>query len=120
MISGILAVGCAGDSSAQLRITVRNNGALGVAAGVPVAVYGTLMGGTEELIGVTNTTRFLLPGQAEMVMIDWLPSGGWTAGTFSVRAVVDSDGMGGSTYNECNEDNNESVSADDLLGCGLV
>lgn len=120
IISEILAVGCAADSAAQLRITVRNNGALGVAAGVPVAVYATLMDGTEEFVGVTNTTRFLLPGQAETVTINWLPSEGWTTGTFSVRAVVDSDGMGGSTYNECDEDNNESTSADDLLGCGLV
>ena len=33
--------------------------------------------------------------------------------------VVDDDGMGGATYNECDETNNEGMSAERLSGCGL-
>ncbi|MEM7604167.1 MAG: CARDB domain-containing protein [Myxococcota bacterium] len=118
VVTAVARGGCEG-TSAQIRVTVSNTGALGAAAGVPVAVYATLMGSEEELVGVLNTTRLLLPGQSETLVIGWTPSGGWLTNLFSARAVVDSDGEGGSVFNECNEDNNEGTSADGLTGCGL-
>ena len=36
--------------------------------------------------------------------------------SFTVEATVDSDGMGGSEYNECLEDNN-TLTSDPLMTC---
>jgi len=109
---------CNGTTSVTVQVTVTNAGALGVAPGVPVVAYGTLADGTEELIGVERTTTFLLPGQRETLTFTWMPSGGFTAGTFTIRAVVDDDGMGGSEYNECLEDNNE-LTSEAFMSCML-
>jgi hypothetical protein len=110
-IESIVLAACnASTDTAEIEVTVTNAGALGVAPGVPVVAYATQDGGTEELIGVERTTRFLLPGQSETITFTWSPAGGFTASTFTVRAIVDDDGEGGSEYNECIEDNNESTS----------
>lgn len=110
-IESIVLASCnASTDTAEIEVTVTNAGALGVAPGIPVVAYATQDGGTEELIGVERTTRFLLPGQSETLTFTWSPAGGFSAATFTVRAVVDDDGMGGSEYNECIEDNNESTS----------
>lgn len=91
-----------------LRITVRvlNSGALGVLAGVPVAIYS--LGPPRALLGVVRTTMTLLPGQSEVLTLT-LPLG--DAGTFDrtqVVAVVDDDGAGVAAVSECREDNNEA------------
>ena len=99
-----------GANSATIAVRVVNRGALGVAPGIPVVAYATPSGGTEELIGVERTTRFLLPGQSETLIFTYAPAGGFTFNDFTVRAIVDDDGMGGSEYNECIEDNNEATS----------
>jgi len=110
-IEAIVLASCnATTDTAEIEVTVTNAGALGVAPGVPVVAYATQAGGAEELIGVERTTRFLLPGQSETITFTWSPAGGFTAATFTVRAIVDDDGMGGSEYNECLEDNNEATS----------
>ncbi len=118
-IESIVLASCnASTDTAEIEVTVTNAGALGVAPGVPVVAYATQAGGTEELIGVERTTRFLLPGQSETITFTWSPAGGFSAATFTVRAIVDDDGMGGSEYNECIEDNNESTSMA-LMTCML-
>ena len=110
---------CSGTTAVGVRVTVTNAGALGVAPGIPVVAYATLSGGTEELIGVQRTTTFLLPGQRETLVFSFMPTGSFTGATFTIRAVVDDDGMGGSEYNECIEDNNE-LESEPLLSCTLA
>jgi hypothetical protein len=97
--------------TATLSVTVRNRGALGVAPGVPVVASATPMGGAAEALGVQRTSTLILPGRTETLTFSWMPAGGFGGFTsFTVEAIVDSDGMGGSEYNECNEDNNTATS----------
>ncbi|MGE0792042.1 MAG: FG-GAP repeat domain-containing protein [Sandaracinaceae bacterium] len=103
-------------ATAEIAVTVANRGALAVAPGVPVIAFATPMGGAPEPLGVMRTTTTLLPGGRERLIFTWMPAGGFTTMTFSVRAVVDDDGMGGSEYNECHEDNNEGM-AEALMTC---
>ncbi len=101
------------DSSAQrvdVAVTVGNRGALAVAAGVPVVATATPTGGAPVSLGVMHTTTFLLPGGTERLVFPYMPVGGFTFADFTVTATVDSDGMGGAEYNECNEDNNVGTS----------
>ncbi len=109
---------CFSGGQADIAVTVGNRGALGVAAGVPVIASATPEGGTPESLGVMRTTTFLLPGQEETLIFRYEPDGGWTFPSFSVTAIVDDDGMGGSEYNECDETNNEGMS-EVLMTCGL-
>ncbi len=110
---------CDGGGFADIAVTVGNRGALGVAAGVPVIAYALADDAAEEVfLGVQRTTRFLLPGQEERIIFRFTPAEGFTFGTYTVRAIVDSDGEGGSEYNECIEDNNEGDS-EVLRSCGL-
>ena len=110
---------CAASGTAIVAVTVGNRGALGVAAGVPVIAYATPDGGAETLIGLERTSRFLLPGQEERILFTYTPAGGWSFSTFTVRARVDDDGMGGATYNECDETNNEGTTTEPLRTCGI-
>ncbi|MCC6873125.1 MAG: hypothetical protein IT378_02360 [Sandaracinaceae bacterium] len=105
-------------ATAQIAVTVGNRGALGVAAGIPVIATATPEGGAPIPLGVERTTMFLLPGQTERVIFTFMPAGGFTFMRFTVTARVDDDGMGGSEYNECIEDNNESTS-DVLMTCSF-
>jgi len=100
----------------DIAVTVGNRGALAVAAGVPVVLRATPMGGTAQLVGVMRTTTFLLPGRTERLVFSWTPPGGFTFTDFTATATVDDDGMGGATYNECNEANNDGTSAT-LMSC---
>jgi hypothetical protein len=102
----------------EVAVTVGNRGALGVAAGVPVIASVTPTGGTPEPLGVQRTTMFLLPGQMERILFTWSPAGGFPGPDFTVTARVDDDGMGGSEYNECIEDNNEGTS-EVLMTCSF-
>jgi hypothetical protein len=94
----------------EIAVTVANRGALGVAPGVPVVAYATPNGGAEQSLGVQLTTTYILPGRSERLIFVWTPAGGLTFPDYSIRAVVDDDGMGGAEYNECIEDNNEGTS----------
>lgn len=109
---------CFSSGIADIAVTVGNRGALGVAAGVPVIASATPEGGAPESLGLMRTTTFLLPGQEETVIFRYEPAGGWSFGSFTVTAIVDDDGMGGSEYNECDETNNEGMS-EVLMTCGL-
>jgi hypothetical protein len=97
--------------TATIAVTVRNRGALGVAPGVPVVASATPLGGAPQALGVRRTSTLILPGRTETLTFVWTPPGGFGGfASFTVEATVDSDGMGGSEYNECNEDNNVDTS----------
>ncbi len=101
-----------GDSTAQ--ITVRNEGALGVPAGIEV--YAEASDGTSVIASeVLVTTQRLLPGQSETLVFSFATS--QLTEMITVTAVADSDGVGGAQYNECDEDNN-AASAED--SCDIV
>jgi hypothetical protein len=86
-----------------LRAFVQNKGALGVPAGINVRFYrGT--DATGAFIGVAQTTKPLLPGQYELVTMNYIVPGGDMNMSFYVE--VDKNDMGGSDTNECLEDNN--------------
>ncbi|MEO8877982.1 MAG: hypothetical protein ABI461_20485, partial [Polyangiaceae bacterium] len=86
----------------QLRARVKNLGSLGVAAGVKVDFYlGNSATGT--LLGEKMTTGALLPGQSEIVALDYPLSG--KPGPFAFFVTVDG-GATASAVPECNEANN--------------
>ena len=69
-------------------------------------------GGT--LIGVTNTTFLLRPGQAQRVHYTWTnpPSGS----TVTVYVVADDFGTGSGMVSECGDDSNNTTTIPDV-GC---
>lgn len=86
-----------------LRAFVQNKGSLGVAPGVNVRFYrGDSAAGTP--IGTVATTGTLLPGQYEVVTIEYVPVAG--DGVMSFFVEVDKDDKGDGSLNECLEDNN--------------
>ena len=94
----------------QLIATVRNQGALGVPAGVPVQLYeGT--DATGALIDTQPTPQALLPGQqVEVVFTVDFPQG-----TPAKSYFVAVDGEVGGTVIECDESNN--TGATETEGC---
>lgn len=117
-VAGVEVEECDPDGTVSVAVIVGNRGALGVAAGVPVIASATPDGGTAESLGVQRTRTFLLPGRTERVIFTWSPAGGFTFARFTVEATVDSDGMGGSEYNECDEENN-SGTGEALMTCSF-
>ncbi|MBN8609285.1 MAG: hypothetical protein J0L92_01785 [Deltaproteobacteria bacterium] len=106
-------------ASARIAVTITNRGALGVAPGVPVIAFATPLGGMRESLGVMRTTTLILPGRSETLTFVYAPAGGvFDFETFTVEATVDSDGMGGSEYNECLEDNN-SLESEAFMTCSF-
>lgn len=95
------------DEELELVATVRNEGALGVAAGVDVALYeGTDATGT--LIGSMPTTEALLPGQSTNVtFVIPFPLG---SPAMDYYAVVDGAEDAGAVL-ECDESNNDGTIA---------
>jgi len=90
---------------ALIDVTVANVGAVGAAPGVPVHVVANGASGTVDL-GVQRTTRLLLPGGEETLRFIVPIADGPGLTPYTVEATVDSDGEGGSRYNECDEENN--------------
>ena len=90
----------------KLVARVRNQGSLGVPAGVSVRFYlGTNSSG--PLLGEAFTSQILLPGQYEEVELDYNVGPGDVDLGFFVE--VDVDEVGASTINECLEDNNAAL-----------
>jgi hypothetical protein len=89
----------------ELRARVKNEGSLGVPAGVEVVFYeGNDAQGPR--LGDKKTTRPLLPGESEVVTLTVSSTGGGQGRSFFV--VVDGGATGG-TVDECNGDNNTST-----------
>ncbi len=108
----------------QIEVTIANEGLLGVAEGVPVLLEVKRDDG--EVIGevVVQSTQRLLPLASEVISLvfDWpdsVPIGQVQGRTFTLSGRVDLDDDGGSTYNECNEENNVAALPDIEL-CGIV
>ena len=88
-----------------LRAFVQNKGSQGVPPGVVVTFYrGDSTAGT--LIGSVSTTGTLLPGQYELVTLEYTLIAGDASMAFYV--LVDQDDMGNGALNECLEDNNSA------------
>jgi hypothetical protein len=111
LVSIVLGV-CMATAEQEVEVTVTNQGALGVAAGIDVFVQ--IFDGTTLVdAGVVQTTGPILPGQSEVLFYSFVPP----AATVQVHASVDDDGLGGSQYNECFEDNNEADG--EFTPCGI-
>ncbi len=98
-----------------LRARVTNRGALGVAAGVPVAFYEGRPDARGMLLGVVRTTEPLLPGQSTVVelAVPAPPEGS----DLEAVAVVDDDGMGSGEVAECREDDPEATASIGAVSC---
>lgn len=94
-----------------LRAFIHNQGSAGVLPGVDVSFYEGDPAGSHSLVAVVTTTRRLLPGESEMFELDWtIPVSRRTPGEiFSFFVVVDDDGSGMGSINECDETNNQSA-----------
>lgn len=89
----------------ELRARVKNAGSLGVPAGVEVSFYlGADATGT--LIGTSQTTKALLPGESEVVTMLFTIAA--EVPPFEFFVVVDGADATAGTVDECLEDNNEA------------
>ena len=85
---------------------MRNQGSLGVPAGVLVRFYrGT--DATGDLLGEAATTMALLPGQYEVVTFEYVLQAS-DVGPLSFYVEVDGDELG-EQIRECLEDNNDAA-----------
>ncbi len=84
------------------KVSVRNMGFASLPAGVQVGVYKT--GTPDTLVGQTQTTHPLFPGQTEVLALTLDPAGS-KEDTFVARILLD---VANPTFHECKEDNNES------------
>lgn len=87
----------------RLRAFVQNKGSLSAPAGVSVTFYRGDSGAGDK-IGTATTMMPLLPGEYEVVTVDYTLTPGETAMSFYVE--VDKDDQGNASLNECLEDNN--------------
>ncbi|MBI2896370.1 MAG: hypothetical protein HYY06_22625 [Deltaproteobacteria bacterium] len=92
-------------ATVRLWARIRNGGAAGAMPGASVAFYlGEPPDGS--LIGTTETTARLLPGESELVYVDFTLPEELQAESFRWYVVADDDGSGDGRLNECHEDNN--------------
>lgn len=110
----LMATTCQSTPQQELEVTVTNQGALGVASGIDVFVQVFDLNNTLIESGVVQTTIPLLPGQSEVIFFQFNSP----EDNVRISATVDSDGAGGSQYNECIEDNNDDNT--DFEACGGI
>ncbi|MFW5966641.1 MAG: CARDB domain-containing protein [Persicimonas sp.] len=109
---------CGDKPSADIDVTVKNDGSQGVGPGVEVEVA-VDVGDGPEVIGTVETTGRILPGQTETVTLEWEPREDDLDGSVDVMAEVDA----AEEFNECVEDNNSTsveLDEDDLAFGGLI
>jgi hypothetical protein len=94
----------------RLSVRVLNRGAAGAPAGIPVSFW-DVTGGGRTLLGSESTSRPLLPGESELIVLGTpfpIPAGR-EADVFSFEATInDPAGMRDETFHECDVDNNGS------------
>ena len=98
-------------TSLELSVRVVNRGAAGMPAGIPVTFYEVAMDGTRTLLGRVSTTRSLLPGESELLVLapPFAIPVGMEEATFRFVAVVnDPTDMPVASFNECRTDNDEA------------
>ena len=103
-----------------LGVTVVNQGAAGVPAGIPVTFYYNDMTGKPAVAGTVMTSGQILPGATETVTLKWMPPGMDAHGPFTIWAVVNDDGTGMplAGIHECNVMNNTSAMV--IVGCPQI
>ena len=101
------------DEQFQIFVTVRNNGSLGVPAGVAVTLYEG-MDASGDLVGTQLTNNALLPGGFEQFI--WLV-GAPAQEPKNYYATVDSPETMMGIVAECNEDNNDG--ATETVACPI-
>jgi hypothetical protein len=86
----------------EVGVWVENRGALVAAPGLPISLYsGSAMSGT--LLATAVTTVALNRGEAEFIRFNWTSP---PSTPTDIYVVVDDDGMGVGTINECLETDN--------------
>lgn len=95
----------------EVRARVSNKGSLGAVAGIPVSVYRGTPGTSSQYLGTVTTKKNLLPGQSELITVNFKPPQG-NYGPFDFWAAVDNDNKGGNKVRECNEKNNTGTVTD--------
>ena len=91
-------------------IVVGNDGSLSVPAGILTRLLVTSDDERVFDLGTVATSSWLLPGQSEQLEAVFEIPDGPPIGEIVLSASVDSDGMGGQKYNECDEANNAATS----------
>lgn len=89
----------------ELRARVSNIGSLGVKAGIKVTFYQGSAGWPTAILGTVSTTKTLLPGESQLLTVNFVPPVGYL-GPFDFWVRVDDDGKGLGGETECNENNN--------------
>ncbi|MBI5184179.1 MAG: VCBS repeat-containing protein [Nitrospinae bacterium] len=100
-------------ASADVTVRIGNGGGVNIGAGTKIAFYDISSGST--LLGTARTTGPLAPGTYEDVAWTWQAP---TAGTVTLMAAADDDGLGAGRVNEGDENNNAAVFAADACGSG--
>jgi hypothetical protein len=118
VIEGFRLVSCDALGVAEIEVSVGNQGALGVAPGIPVRATANPAGMDPIDLGVERTTMPILPGGTAEVVFTLDVMAAFSFMSFTVNATADDDGMGRGEYNECREDNNTGVS-DPFMTCSL-
>lgn len=93
-----------------LSVRVVNRGTAGMPAGIPVTFYRDEMG-TRTLLGRAFTTRSLLPGESEVVVLDtpFMPVVSEAGDFYQFVAVInDPADMPVASFNQCRTENDES------------
>jgi len=96
-------VACNASRRVEVRVTLKNEGALGVGPGVEVEVTAEV-GGSTTTVGTIQTQNRLLPAETETRTLQWTLPQSASGQSFSVEAVADSS----DSVSECNEGNNSS------------
>jgi len=90
-----------------LYFRLRNDGWAAAAAGIGATVYAAPGGGAPVRIGRAVTTRILLPGESELLSIDYDRTGRRADEAVELTVVVDDPtDMPSTTLRECRTDNN--------------
>ncbi len=95
------------DTGLDLKLTVGNQGDLGVLAGLDIAVYAQISG-VEQFVTTLQTTQPLPPGARETLNFAWATTdiNRGDDQTFRIRAHADQDENNVGQHNECDESNN--------------
>jgi hypothetical protein len=93
-------------------VEVKNQGAAKVAAGVKVTLYGRAVGAAARVLATLATKGVLLPAQSELVSFEVTTPADFVGQKIQLWAVVDDDGSGKGSHNECVETNNMVVLTD--------
>lgn len=99
----------------RLSVVVINQGAATAPAGVRVTFYYRDSAGMPQVLTTVQTTGPIYAGASEAVSVVWTPVG---MPPFFVWVVVDDDGTGLGTVNECDELNNRSAPI--AVGCPQI